>query len=156
MTRSTKPLVERFWPKVDKTDTCWLWTAAKINTGYGAINLGRGLGIALAHRVAWSLTNGPIPRDMYLCHTCDVRACVNPDHLFIGSQADNLADAARKGRMRKFDYPRGEAHSNTRITDAQVAEMRRRLATGEKHRSIAADFGVDRSYITLVKRGFRA
>lgn len=152
-----KSLAERFWSKVEKGDACWLWVGKARISGYGAIQRGgRADGVGLSHRVSWELTNGPIPDGLYVCHRCDVRLCVRPDHLFLGTQQDNLSDAKAKGRMGKGPaYPRGMAHPNTRITDEQVAEMRRRAATGERHRDIAADFGVDRSYIGLIQRGFR-
>lgn len=147
-------LPERFWPKVEKTDTCWLWRAAKMAAGYGVITLGsRGQGIALAHRVSWEMHYGPVPDGLFVCHHCDVRACVRPDHLFLGTQADNLGDAARKGRMKQPSRPTGESHWNTRIPDATVAAIRARLATGAHHRVIASEFGVSRSFVTLVNSG---
>lgn len=98
-------LAERFWRYVEKRSAgeCWLWTGTKNNCGYGTI--GRG-GVTpsgsprmtTAHRVAWELYRGPIPGGMVICHRCDRPACVNPDHLFVGSQRDNVRDAIAKGR----------------------------------------------------------
>ena len=96
-----KTLAERFWTKVQvgTPDECWLWIAAIDTTGYGVINEG-GRGRKLyAHRVSYDLNVGPIPEGLELLHACDVRACVNPAHLSVGTRADNLQDASAKGRL---------------------------------------------------------
>lgn len=98
-----RPLGDRFWPKVQKSDGCWLWVAGGDSaTGYGRIRLGRaGTKHELAHRVAWQLTFGPIPDGLWVLHHCDTPRCVRPDHLFLGDCSDNMKDAATKGRMVK-------------------------------------------------------
>lgn len=99
------PVVERFWPKVAKRgpDDCWLWTAQTNPAGYGQIGVGSltdgTRGYAFAHRVSYELANGPIPPGFFVCHKCDVRRCVNPSHLFLGTQHDNMRDCSRKGRL---------------------------------------------------------
>lgn len=90
------PLAEHFWLKVDRTGDCWLWQATRRPKGYGTYYINRYP--ALAHRVAWELTNGPIPAGLDVLHHCDTPPCVRPTHLFLGTQSDNFADAKSKGR----------------------------------------------------------
>lgn len=90
---------ERFWAKVSKSEGCWLWTAAQAPNGYGTFFVGPGAKKAVrAHRYSWSLHFGPIPEGRIICHRCDVRLCVRPDHLFLGSNRDNNVDTLLKDR----------------------------------------------------------
>ncbi len=125
-------VIARFWARVDKTGDCWLWTGCKNDAGYGAIRWqGR---TTRAHRISWVLTNGDIPDGRLVLHRCDNRPCVRPDHLFVGSHADNSRDMVAKDR-------RGHVHG--RILDAeQVAEIRRRRAEGEAAKDLALAYGV--------------
>lgn len=88
----------RFWSHVDKSGGCWIWLAGCGSGGYGKAHI-RGVGGVPAHRASWMITNGPIPAGMFVCHHCDVRNCVNPAQLFLGTQRDNIRDASEKGRL---------------------------------------------------------
>lgn len=136
-TIESKTLEERFWAKVKKTDSCWLWTACKSNTGYGQIQLlHKSLG---SHRVSWELHNGKIPKGMFILHKCDVRACVNPSHLFLGTHKDNNDDKIKKGRQAK-----GEATNTAKLTDAKVIKIRSMYADGVMNKyQLAEMFKVD-------------
>lgn len=144
---------ERFWLYVDRTsdDQCWLWTAYERPDGYGQLRVeGRGI---VAHRVSWMLHYGPIPDGLFVCHKCDVRLCVNPNHLFLGTAADNQTDMAAKGRGRGGEK-RGDKNSNAKLTSHQVAEIRQLYAQGSGScRSLAKQFGVSKSMINYIVRG---
>lgn len=95
----SRPLKERFEEKINKTDTCWIWIGAKRKTGYGQIcNNGK---INSAHRISYELYKGEIPKGLCVCHTCDNPSCVNPEHLWLGTQNDNMLDAKNKKRIGK-------------------------------------------------------
>lgn len=123
-----RPLAERFWEKVIKTNTCWLWNACfHRNSGYGSFGISRSI-TDHAHRIAWILTYGPIPEGLFICHKCDNRLCVRPDHLFAGTQKDNLQDMKRKGRGTIAN--RGAGSGKTKLTDIDVANIRKLSAVG--------------------------
>lgn len=96
--RSTKTLAERVWSRVTKTEGCWLWTGSKTVHGYGLVSNGHTGWAGYAHRLIYAWTFGPIPDGMEVCHRCDTPSCVRPEHLFLGTHADNMHDMAAKGR----------------------------------------------------------
>lgn len=139
---------ERFWSKVDVSgvDECWEWLASK-SEGYGRFSIRYQMW--LAHRVAWVLTYGPIPEGLCVLHHCDNRGCCNPYHLFLGTRADNLADAARKGRT-----SRGERRHNSKLTEEDVLDIRDMYATGKwTYRELADEFDVAKSLISGIVHG---
>lgn len=144
---------ERFWRKVRVTPTCWLWTGCfNPRNGYGQFTAGgRGGGFRnyRTHRVAWELTNGPIPESQHVLHSCDVPACVNPAHLFLGTHRDNMADAARKGRLHVARPTR------QKLTDAQVSHIRVALASGARQVDLAHQYDVTKALICSIANGRR-
>lgn len=136
------PLADRFWLKVDKSGesgACWLWTARPTTNGYGNIKSGGKRGkMLLAHRVSWELHNGPIPPELQVLHKCDVRPCVNPSHLFLGTNADNVRDKIMKGRAPSNS---GTSNPRAKLTEVQVIEIRA-LASVSSQRMLAEQFGI--------------
>lgn len=154
--RST-PIADRFWPKVDKSGPrgCWLWTGATFGSlGYGQISMARDEKTGAprntcAHRVSYELAHGAIPRGQHVLHSCDVPLCVNPAHLFLGTQTDNMRDASGKGRL-GVSRP-----SRQTVTDEQVAEIKRLVASGVKQVAVAQRFGVSTTLVSLLVKGLR-
>jgi hypothetical protein len=138
----------KFWSRVHKTAECWLWTGAPKSNGYGQFTVlsgESGYKKVFPHRFSYELHHGPIPKGMHVCHHCDVPACVNPAHLFLGTPADNLADMRAKGRQEH-----GERHHWSKLTDAQVSGVRAAFSAGESKRDIAARYGVTRGCIHYI------
>jgi hypothetical protein len=123
-------LLERFWAKVDKSGDCWLWTAVLDHRGYGHIRVGDRM--ASAHRTSWELAFGPIPagpgyHGTCVLHRCDTPRCVRPEHLFLGTNEENMADMVRKNRQAK---QRGDGHPSSKISSHHVAVIRALHAWG--------------------------
>lgn len=147
--RTRRPIADRFWAKVAKGDGCWEWTGARNSvSGYGSFGLDRET-MVYAHRMAWELTNGPIPEGLFVCHSCDNRPCVRPDHLFLGTHSDNMQDMVAKGRAPK-DKPsqRGVLNPQAKLTAAQVRDIR---ASAEPHTVLAPRYGVTATLIRAIR-----
>ena len=133
---------------------CWIWRGGKFNHGYGAISAGSrrsGRRLLLAHRVVYEHLRRRIPTGMKACHHCDNKLCVNPDHIFIGAQADNVADMIKKGRA---NWRRGEAHYAVKLTDAQVRALRRAYATGViSQEALGRKYGISQTHVSALVRG---
>jgi hypothetical protein len=135
-------IFRRFWAKVNRADAkaCWLWKGQRGTHGYGMFGLGRQ--VVRAHRFAWMASRGPIPAGQEVCHRCDVKLCVNPAHLFVGSHRANHLDAVCKGRKRAWGVQK--------LNAVQVIDIRARAAAGTLQRSLAADFGVSEGTVSQI------
>jgi hypothetical protein len=149
-TRSA-PIEVRFWRRVKKTRTCWLWTGYyRRENGYGQIAVKiKGIRRPMSvHRVAWTLAHGPIPKGKEVLHKCDIRLCVRDSHLFLGTQLENNQDMMNKGRQAK-----GERHAWHKLPEKDVIEIRRLLKGGLlSKRKIARQFGVSPSNVRLIEK----
>lgn len=133
--------IKRFWGRVEKSPKgCWLWVGYRDRIGYGIIRwYGRNL---KAHRVSMIIAHGSIPTGKVVMHKCDVRNCVNPDHLSFGTQAENNRDCSRKGRSRSLPQ-KGEDNPMAKLTEEEVAKMKYiRASRGLYYRQIAKMFNV--------------
>lgn len=137
--------VENFWNKVQKTDGCWLWNGSLSPKGYGVHWVGKGH--KRAHRYSFELATGIDPGTRVIMHKCDNRRCVNPAHLQLGTQTENVADMDRK---RRRNAPRGEGHGQARITAAQARAIR---TDPRSACAIAADYPIGKSGIEAIKAG---
>jgi hypothetical protein len=177
----------RFWSKVDKNGAipahvgwlgqCWTWKGRAGTTGYGSFTATHGRTIG-AHRFSWELHNGQIPVGLFVCHRCDNRICVRPDHLFLGTATDNIRDAKQKQRIAIGDrngnrthperrprgeshgmrthperIPRGERNGRARLTTADVRRIRALHAAGVPVRTIAPHFNVSPWTIWAILNG---
>lgn len=135
-------LEQRFWSKVQKTESCWLWTGSKDRYGRGRINVsGKPL---VASRVAWILVHKTIPGG-HVLHHCDNPSCVNPDHLFLGTQLENQQDSVAKGR-----HARGETNGRAKLTVKEVKVIRALAAKGIKQSVLAGRFKVSQGHISHI------
>jgi hypothetical protein len=140
--------------KVKRENDCWIWQGSVLAgrcLKYGSMFVdGKN---QRAHRVSWVLHNGPIPDGLFVCHKCDVPLCVNPDHLFLGTNQDNVNDKVAKGRS---PSGKNEANPNARLTFNQVKEMREKYIP---HRyslnRLAKEYGVSAGHVSRIVNGIR-
>lgn len=126
-----------FWSRVAKGDGCWLWLGSKNQYGYGRYSA------AYAHRIAWALTHGFMPGALSVLHRCDNPPCVNPEHLFLGMQADNMRDCVEKGRLNvSGNPPRGEAQHMAKLSDVCIGPMVSCYRAGVEMPTLSRWFGV--------------
>jgi hypothetical protein len=161
--RKSRPLADRFWEKVNKTDTCWLWTASVNNMGYGEFKLpGATSGVEYSHRMSWIIHSGPIPDGMNVLHHCDTPRCVRPDHLFLGTQKDNVHDCFNKRRnpvLINGPGLMGESHGMAKLTEEQVIDIRSRYISGvnkynpSNRQELAEEFNITPNHVWQVKKG---
>jgi hypothetical protein len=156
-------LPRRFWAKALKDPSgCWIWMGSMGPGGYGQVRIENKL--RRANRVAWELSRGPVPEGLLVCHRRDVRACVNPDHLFLGTHQDNSDDKWAKGRAVVLTGDRngmrrsperahralGDDNPHRRVTSDQVSEIRSMHAQGASQAAIAKIFGIHPSNVSLI------
>jgi len=143
----------RFFSKVDKTDTCWVWKASiRGNSGYGAFKINGK--VKSAHRVSWEIYNEKkIPDGLLVCHKCNNRLCVNPEHLYVGTYVDNTRDAIRDGVRDHYKYVYGKKVGTAKLSEDNILEVVRLYEKGLSHKEIAKKLKVDRSTIGDVLRG---
>ncbi len=149
---------ERFWSKVNKTAKCWEWTEALDRYGYGRFWCGNKT--LKAHRYSYILTKGD-PKELHVLHHCDNRKCVNPEHLFAGAIADNVADCVSKGRLAVGErhgskthpeaWPKGRRNGNAKLTEQVVVAIHEKYAKGGvTHCDLAKEYGLNRRSIERV------
>lgn len=166
---------DRFWAKVKKTRTCWLFTSSNDARGYARMRWGADGALWLAHRISWTLANGDIPEGQQVLHRCDTPACVRPSHLFVGTQAANMADMYSKRRAwvwkrpdrrplgdrngsRKHpeSRPRGEKHVNAKLSAEDIRAIRAMVNTGRVYGRIARTarhFGISKQTVHRILNG---
>lgn len=147
----TPLFARRFWDRVQKQDGdgCWEWQGARTIMHYGYLSTGRRNRTIGAHRVSWTLTHGAIPDGMCVLHRCDNPPCVRPSHLFLGSQADNVADMVAKGRQHY-----GENTGGVVLTDGQVGDILKEYATRARSvLSLAEQYGVEEATLRAIVNG---
>lgn len=145
-----KSLRQRFEEKFNVTPGCWAWTASRSKSRYleyGQFN--DGTGMRGAHRVSYKLYVGQIPAGLQVLHRCDNPVCVNPDHLFLGTNDDNVKDKVAKGRASKMP---GDLHPRRKLSSADIIAIR---ADTRIQKAIAADYGVGQTHISAIKSGAR-
>lgn len=145
--RKPRPFRERFEKKIGDMTDCWEWIGTKSATGYGQFFMQGKL--EQAHRASWKIYNGKIPKGKCVCHGCDNRLCVNPYHLWLGTQADNVKDMMEKGRGIKAS---SENNGGVKLSWAEVDAIRNLYPQMKSHRKLAKQFRISRRQISRIVR----
>jgi hypothetical protein len=149
--KKMQPLAERFWSHVaiGASDECWEWQASRSCYGYGQFEINDHN--YPASRVAWILTNGPVPDGLDILHSCNNPPCCNPAHLRPGTVSDNMQDSIRAGTHYRFTYKRGSEHHNAKLTENDVRQIRILFAKGNVTKvQLGRDFGVTPENIAFI------
>lgn len=136
----------------DDENGCWLWEKSKTRNGYAKFVIASGHHVG-GHRVSFFAFTGEIPNDLDVCHTCDVRHCVNPKHFFLGTRSENLMDASRKGRLGYEQPCRGSLHPSAKLNEIDVGEILSAIRRGAQMKSLARQYGVSPGLIAHIKHG---
>lgn len=148
--RSHAPAEERFWRRVDKTGSCWIWTGSRRPNGYGQMQAGgKGSATVSTHRFSYEMHRGPIPKGRVVMHSCDNHACVNPAHLGVGTYKANTADMIAKGRHARR-APCGQDNGKSILTETMVRMIR---ASSKTNADLSRELGVSPNAIRGVRTG---
>lgn len=147
-TTTVEEFAALFWQRAEIGPGCWEWRGRRNWRGYGQITT-RWFPTVQAHRIAYQLAVGPIPEGMLVCHHCDNRGCVNPAHLFVGTDRDNVRDMLDKGRSIRV----GSRNPRAKLSEADITTARRLWGEGWTQFAIAAELGVSDSAIGQIIRG---
>ena len=156
MSRTTTPVVDRVLEKIVRIpfSGCWVFMGATNDFGYGIVGTGgRGAPNDRAHRITYRHFCGEIPSGMFVCHRCDVPSCCNPDHLFLGTNQDNVRDMISKGRNSpppRNPHVVGSVHPGSKLTEDQVVRIREAYSRGVKQKDLAQQYGVVHQTISKV------
>lgn len=151
--RKTKTVLERFTQQYipEPNSGCWLWQGAFSRMGYGAFSVDSVP--KRANRVSYELFKGPIPPGLFVLHRCDTPACVNPDHLYAGTDKDNVRDMVARNRMNFSNQIRGERHHQSKLNAATVRMLRESNHYRHRARDLAKEYGVSKTAINRALKG---
>lgn len=148
------PLEQRLLAKVEKTESCWLWNGAKLKFGHGVIGIGNKKTI-LTHRASWIIHKGEIPKNLCVLHKCDVPNCINPEHLFLGTYADNNSDMHKKGRGGYGGIGgKGRLSVKAKLTSEQIEEIRAIEKRRGDTKHIAKRYSICTETVRRIRQGW--